>query len=85
MRRAERFAQLLALIQVADECIGQKHLGLTVAVPLKLVVAARHVLDQVLHPEQRVPPISHDKVLLHATCPESGKRSSRSASLAELL
>jgi hypothetical protein len=62
----ELLAQLLALAQVSEQCIGQKRLGLSVVGPLELVVASRHVLDQVFHPEQRVAPISHHRVFLHS-------------------
>jgi hypothetical protein len=63
---AELFAELLALTQIAQEGLGQKSLGRSVAGPLELVVAPRHVLDQVFHPEQCVTPISHRQTLLHS-------------------
>jgi hypothetical protein len=56
----------LALAQVSEQRIGQKRLRLSIVGPLELVVASRHVLDQVLHPEQRVASISHHRVFLHS-------------------
>src|SRR5207237_4073646 len=62
----ELLAQLLALTQVTQEGLGQEGLGGSVVGPLELVMAPRHVLDQVFHPEQRMTPISHRGVLLHS-------------------
>jgi hypothetical protein len=67
LTRTELLAQLLALVQVSQERISQKRLSLSIAGPLKLVVAPRHVLDQVFHPEQCIAPISHLAVFLHST------------------
>jgi len=66
-RGPKLLAKLLALVQITQNRIGQKHLGRPIAGPLELVVALRHVIDQVFHPEKRVAPISHGEVLLHST------------------
>jgi hypothetical protein len=66
LTRPELLAQLLALGQVADQSIGQKRLRLAIAGPLELVLASRHVLDQVFHPEQCVATISHHRVFPHS-------------------
>jgi hypothetical protein len=63
---AELLAKFLALVQVTQQGLGQEGLRGLVAGPLELVVAPRHVFDQVFHPEQRVTPISHREVLLHS-------------------
>jgi hypothetical protein len=60
------FAQSLAFVQVTQQRLGQEPLRGPIAGPLELVMASGHVLDQVLHPEQRVTPISHRRVLLHS-------------------
>jgi hypothetical protein len=65
VRRPKLLAQFLAFVQVAKKGIGEEQLRVTIAGPLKLVVTARHVLDQVLHPEQGMTPISLHGVLLH--------------------
>ena len=66
-RGPELLAKFLALVEITQKCVGQKHLGRPIAGPLELVVALRHVLDQVFHPEKRVAPISHGDVFLHST------------------
>jgi hypothetical protein len=66
LARPELLAQFLALAQVSEQGVSQKGLGLSIVGPLELVVASRHVLDQVFHPEQRVAPISHHRVFLHS-------------------
>ncbi len=59
-------ARLLALDQVAEHRLGQEELGLAIAGTLELVVASRHVVDQVFHPQKGMPPISHGEVFLHS-------------------
>ena len=55
LTRPELLAQLLAFAEVAEQRIGQKRLRLAIVGPLELrVLASRHVLDQVFHPEQCV-------------------------------
>jgi hypothetical protein len=66
LTRPELLAQLLALGQVAEQSIRQKGLRLTIVGPLELILAARHVLDQVFHPEQCVATISHHRVFPHS-------------------
>jgi hypothetical protein len=66
LTRPELLAQLLALAEVAEQRIGQKRLRLAIVGPLELVLASRHVLDQVFHPEQCVATISHHRVFLHS-------------------
>jgi hypothetical protein len=66
LNRAELFAQPLALGQVAEQSVGQKRLRLAIVGPLELVLTARHVLDQVFHPEQCIATISHHRVFLHS-------------------
>ena len=59
LTRPELFAQLLALAEVAEQRIGQKRLRLAIVGPLELILASRHVLDQVFHPEEGTLSISH--------------------------
>jgi hypothetical protein len=66
LTRPELFAQLLAFAEVAEQRIGQKRLRLAIVGPLEQILASRHVLDQVFHPEQCVATISHHRVFLHS-------------------
>jgi hypothetical protein len=62
---AKLFAEFLALVQVANQRVGEERLGIAVIRDFELIVATRHVLDQVFHPEQGMAPISHLGVFLH--------------------
>src|SRR5207248_6301696 len=56
---AKLLTKAAAFGQVADQALGQERLGPPVGGPLELFVTLVHVVDQVLHPEQRVPTVSH--------------------------
>src|SRR6516162_8539760 len=56
---SQLLAEPLAFHQVAEHRVGEERLGPPVRGPLKLVVTMVHVFDQVFHPEQGVPPVSH--------------------------
>jgi hypothetical protein len=60
------FAEALTLDQVAEQRLGQEKLRRAIAGPLKLVMAPRHVVDEVFHPQKGMSPISHGGVILHS-------------------
>jgi len=64
MGRSEFLAKPAAFLEVADQGLGEKGFGSPVGRPLELLVALRHVFDQVFHPEQGVLPIPHGPVSL---------------------
>lgn len=55
----ELLAQLAALGEVDQHRVRQKRLGSPVGCPLELLVAPRHVIDDVLHPKERLLTIPH--------------------------
>jgi hypothetical protein len=57
--RAKMLAKAVTLGKVHHQRLRQEGLGRTVSRPLKLVVAATHVLEQVFHPEKRILSIPH--------------------------
>jgi hypothetical protein len=63
--RAKLLAKFLAFVEIANQGVGQERLRVAVVCDLELIVATRHVLDQVLHPKQGVATISHLGVFLH--------------------
>jgi len=56
---AKLLANSLALGQVAEQGIGEERLSRAFAGPLELVVAMRHVIDQILHPDHHVFAVRH--------------------------
>jgi hypothetical protein len=72
-RGSQVFTKAPALVQVAQHRFGEEVLSLAVAGPLKLVMTTRHVIDQVLHPEQCMASSTHRGLSLNGSCKETPK------------
>jgi hypothetical protein len=74
--RLEFLAKLLAFGEVDQERLGQVGFGSSVGGPLELLVALVHVVEEILHPEERAASVSHHAVhLLTKSRPRSGSAS----------
>ena len=69
------FAEAAALGKVSHEPFREEAFGPSVGGPLELLVALRHVFEEILHPEQRVLSIRHRECIPLSW---GGKRRNRS-------